>query len=79
MHGTWWSYDVCELGWGLLTFDPMAGEIDEILSVVEARLRYLREIEEISLSCEEGEVQLTQMCQWIALLGPFIPEADLLL
>ena len=53
---------------------------DEVLRVVEARLRCLRENEEIG--GEEGEVALRhsmQMCQWIALLEPFIPEADLLL
>ena len=47
--------------------------------VIEERLYYLGEIEDVS---GEGEVALRysmQMCQWIALLEPFIPEADVLL
>ena len=63
----------------------MAGHVDqenccdEVLKVVKAKLRCLRENEEIG---GEGDVALRhsmQMCQWIALLEPFIPEADLLL
>ena len=53
---------------------------DDVLNVVETRLYRLRELEEIN--GEEGEVALSQsmqMCQWISLLEPFIPEADLLL
>ena len=53
---------------------------DDVLNVVETRLYRLRELEEIN--GKEGEVALRQsmqMCQWISLLEPFIPEADLLL
>ena len=53
---------------------------NEVLGVVEARLQYLKDIEEVS--GEEGEVVLRhsmQLCQWISVLEPFIPDANLLL
>ena len=53
---------------------------NEVLGVIETRLRCLRNVTEVH--GEEGEVilrQSMQMCQWISILEPFINEADVLL
>lgn len=57
-------------------------DLEEVWGVIETRLRHYQQLDPGNVHGENGEVllgQSLQMCQWISLLEPFVPGADLLL
>ena len=56
--------------------------LHQIWDVIETRLQHFRQLDLENVDSENGEVfvrQSLQMCQWVLVLAPYVPGADLLL
>ena len=56
--------------------------LHEIWSVIETRLQQFRQLDLENIDSENGEVvvrQSMEMCQWVLVLEPYVPGADILL